>query len=100
MTFTKVDIADSLLNSPKIKIEKQYACKIVDAIFENIRGALESGQSVKISGFGNFELRNKSARPGRNPKTGEEVEICERTVVTFHVGQKLKGMIDNIRDGV
>lgn len=100
MTFTKADIADNLLADPDVNIEKQYACKIVDAIFEGIRTTLESGDCVKISGFGNFELRDKKPRPGRNPKTGEDVEICGRRVVTFHVGQKLKSMIDNIDSGV
>ena len=63
---------------------------MVEAFFEEIRAALEEGENVKLSGFGNFELRTKSERPGRNPKTGEEIPIKARRVVTFHSSQKLK----------
>ena len=62
--------------------------------FEEIRGALERGESVKLSGFGNFQLRDKPQRPGRNPKTGEEIPITARRVVTFHASQKLKALVD------
>ena len=62
--------------------------------FEEVRAALESGENVKLSGFGNFELRDKSERPGRNPKTGEEIPITARRVVTFRPGQKLKARVD------
>ena len=63
---------------------------MVEAFFDEIRGALERGESVKLSGFGNFQLRDKPQRPGRNPKTGEEIPITARRVVTFHASQKLK----------
>ena len=63
---------------------------LVDSFFEEVRAHLESNEDVKLSSFGNFETRDKKARPGRNPKTGEEVEISSRRVVTFHAGQKLK----------
>ncbi len=62
--------------------------------FEEIRQALESGEQVKLSGFGNFNLRMKNERPGRNPKTGEEIPISARRVVTFHPGQKLKARVE------
>ena len=64
------------------------------AFFSEIRDALERGESVKLSGFGNFQLRDKPQRPGRNPKTGEEIPISARRVVTFHASQKLKAMVD------
>jgi len=67
--------------------------------FEEIRMALESGESVKLSGFGNFELRTKSERPGRNPKTGEEIPIKARRVVTFHSSQKLKTSVEEKTTG-
>ena len=68
---------------------------MIDAFFNRIGETLESGVEVKISGFGNFQLRNKTARPGRNPKTGEEIPISARRVVTFHASQKLKAMVDS-----
>ena len=61
-----------------------------------VRDALERGEAVKLSGFGNFQLRDKPQRPGRNPKTGEEIPITARRVVTFHASQKLKGMVDSV----
>ncbi len=67
---------------------------MVEAFFDVIREALEQGDSVKLSGFGNFQLRDKPQRPGRNPKTGEEIPITARRVVTFHASQKLKGMVE------
>ena len=63
-------------------------------LFDEIKKALESGEQVKISGFGKFELRDKSGRPGRNPKTGEEIPITPRRVVTFRTGQKLKARVE------
>ena len=61
--------------------------------------SLERGESVKLSGFGNFQLRDKPQRPGRNPKTGEEIPISARRVVTFHASQKLKALVEKTRDG-
>ena len=66
---------------------------------ERVRAALENGDSVKLSGFGNFQLRNKPQRPGRNPKTGEEIPITARRVVTFHASQKLKALVDKSSNG-
>jgi integration host factor subunit alpha len=71
-------------------INKKDAKDLVDQFFEEIKGALADGRSVKLSGFGNFDLRDKNQRPGRNPKTGEEIPITARRVVTFKPGQKLK----------
>ena len=67
---------------------------MVETFFDEIRNALERGEAVKLSGFGNFQLRDKPQRPGRNPKTGEEIPITARRVVTFHASQKLKGMVE------
>ena len=66
----------------------------MEGFFESLRSALESGEQVKLSGFGNFDLRDKSERPGRNPKTGEEIPISARRVVTFRPGQKFKSRVD------
>ncbi|TEA27022.1 integration host factor subunit alpha [Candidatus Schmidhempelia bombi] len=92
MTLTKADIAESLTN--KLEIDKQEAKILVELFFEEIRVALENGDSVKLSGFGNFTVRDKSARPGRNPKTGESVSICARRVVTFRPGIKFRERIE------
>lgn len=88
MTLTKADLADLLFE--QVGLNKREAKGMVEAFFEEVRNALEQGDSVKLSGFGNFELRTKSERPGRNPKTGEEIPISARRVVTFHASQKLK----------
>ena len=66
----------------------------MDCFFEEIRDSLANGEQVKLSGFGNFDLRDKSQRPGRNPKTGEEIPITARRVVTFRPGQKLKVRVE------
>ena len=67
---------------------------MVETFFDEIRNSLERGEEVKLSGFGNFQLRDKPQRPGRNPKTGEEIPITARRVATFHASQKLKGMVE------
>src|SRR6476660_793485 len=97
MTLTKAELADLL--SEKVGLNKREAKDMVEAFFEEIRGALERGESVKLSGFGNFQLRDKPQRPGRNPKTGEEIPISARRVVTFHASQKLKAMVEKARHG-
>ncbi|TSA49322.1 MAG: integration host factor subunit alpha [Nitrosomonadales bacterium] len=97
MTLTKADLADMLFE--QVGLNKREAKDMVEAFFEEIRGALETGESVKLSGFGNFELRQKSERPGRNPKTGEEIPITARRVVTFHASQKLKTRVEEIYGG-
>lgn len=92
MTLTKAELADLLFE--KVGLSKREAKDIVESFFEEIRLALEAGDSVKLSGFGNFQLRDKPQRPGRNPKTGQEIPIAARRVVTFHASQKLKGMVE------
>jgi integration host factor subunit alpha len=92
MTLTKAELADLLLNNSGSN--KREAKDMVERFFEEIRTSLEAGHSVKLSGFGNFQLREKPQRPGRNPKTGEEIPITARRVVTFHASQKLKAMVE------
>ena len=91
MALTKADFAERLLN--ELGIGRRKAKEIVELFFEEIKGSLEQGKPVKISGFGKFELRDKTSRPGRNPKTGEEIPITARRVVTFRAGQKLKARV-------
>lgn len=79
----------------ELGLNKREAKEFVDLFFEEIRTSLESSEPVKISGFGNFELRDKRQRPGRNPKTGEEVPISARRVVTFRPGQKLRERVED-----
>jgi integration host factor subunit alpha len=92
MSLTKADIADRLFEV--VGLNKREAKEFVDAYFEAIREALEKGENVKLSGFGNFQLRVKNQRPGRNPKTGEEIPISARRVVTFRPGQKLRARVE------
>ncbi|OOR98635.1 integration host factor subunit alpha [Canicola haemoglobinophilus] len=91
MTLTKVDLTNSLIEQGLNKLD---AKELVEDFFEQIRVALENGEDVKLSGFGNFELRNKSSRPGRNPKTGETVPVSARRVVVFRPGQKLRSRVE------
>jgi integration host factor subunit alpha len=91
-TITKAELSDALFD--QVGLNKREAKDLIDSFFEAICKSLEAGVDVKISGFGNFQLREKSARPGRNPKTGELVPISARRVVTFHASQKLKDKVD------
>ncbi|HMU87950.1 MAG TPA: integration host factor subunit alpha [Agitococcus sp.] len=90
--LTKADMVEHLFN--ELGLNKQEAKELIDIFFEEIRLALENNQPVKLSGFGNFDLRDKRQRPGRNPKTGEEIPITARRVVTFKAGQKLRQRVD------
>ena len=92
MALTKADLAEKLFE--ELGLNKREAKEVVEAFFEELRNALEDGKQIKLSGFGNFNLRSKNERPGRNPKTGEEIPITARTVVTFHPGQKLKARVE------
>ena len=92
MTLTKAELADMLFE--KVGLNKREAKDMVESFFEEMRIALEAGDTVKLSGFGNFQLRDKPQRPGRNPKTGEEMPITARRVVTFHASQKLKSQVE------
>lgn len=93
MALTKADMAELLFT--KLGINKKLAKELVEMFFEEIRAALEKGEQVKLSGFGNFDLRDKNERPGRNPKTGEDIPISARRVVTFRPGQKLKSRVES-----
>ncbi|MCZ7562036.1 MAG: integration host factor subunit alpha [Burkholderiaceae bacterium] len=92
LTLTKAELAEMLFE--RVGLNKREAKDMVETFFDEIRDALERGESVKLSGFGNFQLRDKPQRPGRNPKTGEEIPISARRVVTFHASQKLKSQIE------
>lgn len=92
MALTKAELAERLFQD--LGLNKREAKDFVELFFEEIRAALEEGRQVKLSGFGNFNLRSKRQRPGRNPKTGEEIPITARRVVTFHPGQKLKARVE------
>lgn len=91
-TLTKAELAECIFE--QVGLNKREAKEIVDAFFGEICAALEQGDEVKLSGFGNFQVRDKSSRPGRNPKTGESIPISARRVVTFHASQKLKSAVE------
>ena len=92
MALTKAEIAAHL--SQEVGLSKRDAKEFVESFFEEIKATLANGDPVKISGFGGFELKDKSERPGRNPKTGEDIPIAARRVVTFRSGQKLKELVE------
>lgn len=92
MALTKADLTERLFE--EVGLNKREAKELVECFFEEIRSSLEAGDPVKLSGFGNFDLRDKNERPGRNPKTGEEIPISARRVVTFRPGQKLKTRVE------
>ncbi len=96
MTLTKQDLAKALTEQLNVGQDdgKAVAKKLVEDFFEEIRCALEKGENVKLSSFGNFELRDKASRPGRNPKTGESVPVSARRVVVFKPGQKLRKRVE------
>ena len=92
MTITKNSLVNLLHD--EVGLSKREAKEFIETFFEVIKLELENGNDVKISGFGNFNLRDKAARPGRNPKTGEDVTISERRVVTFKSGLKLRSKLE------
>ena len=92
MTITKDSLVEMIHN--EVGLNKREAKELIECFFEQIKASLENGNDIKFSGFGNFILRKKSPRPGRNPKTGEEVTISERRVVTFKSGLKLKSKLE------
>ncbi len=92
MGLTRADMAESLFN--EMGLNKNEARELVDSFFEELTASLAVGEQVKLSGFGNFDFRDKNARPGRNPKTGEEIPITARRVVAFRPGQKLRARVD------
>jgi integration host factor subunit alpha len=92
MALTKAELAEKLFE--ELGLNKREAKELVENFFEELRDALARGEPIKLSGFGNFVLRDKNQRPGRNPKTGEEIPITARRVVTFRPGQKLKAKVE------
>ena len=92
-TLTKAELAELLFD--EVGLNKREAKDLVETFFDKIRDALSEGDTVKLSGFGNFQVRDKPARPGRNPKTGEIIPILPRRVVTFHASQKLKAVVED-----
>lgn len=95
-SLTKADLTELLYDH--VGVNKREAKDIVDAFFNQISDILVDGEAVRISGFGNFQLRDKAARPGRNPKTGDLIPISARRVVTFHASQKLKLAVEDPAD--
>lgn len=93
MALTKAVISQNLTDS--FGFNKRESKEIVEQFFGEMGDVLVKGEQIKLSGFGNFELRDKASRPGRNPRTGEDVPISARRVVTFKPGQKLRAQIDN-----
>ena len=91
MTITKANMAEQVFD--QLGLNKREAKDLVESFFEGIKATLAQGESVKLSGFGRFGLRDKGGRPGRNPKTGDEKPITARRVVTFKAGQKLKAHV-------
>ena len=92
--MTKTDIVEKVCEGRGIS--KSEAAEAVDAVFELMKGTLESGENLKISGFGNFTVRKKSARRGRNPQTGEDITIANRNIVTFKLSNTLKQEINQL----
>jgi len=92
MALTKADMAESLFN--ELGLNKREALELVDLCFHQLVACLVLGEPVKLSGFGNFDLRDKNERPGRNPKTGEKIPVSARRVVTFRPGNKLKARVE------
>ncbi len=96
MTLTKADLVETLID--ETEWSRDDAKAFINQFFEEVKALLESGQPVKLSGFGNFGLRDKRKRPGRNPKTGEDIPITARRVVTFKPGNKLKAKVEDYSD--
>ena len=92
MTITKESLVEMVHN--EIGLNKREAKDLIESFFEEIKKSLENGNDIRLSGFGNFHLRDKAPRPGRNPKTGIEVTISSRRVVTFKSGLKLKSKLE------
>jgi integration host factor subunit alpha len=90
-TLTKAELAELLFD--RLGLNKRESKDMVEAFFEIVHGTLVAGEDVKLSGFGNFHIRRKAPRPGRNPRTGEAIPIKARNVVTFHASHKLKAVV-------
>lgn len=96
-TLTKAELAELLFE--RLGLNKRESKDMVEAFFEFIHASLERGEDVKLSGFGNFQVRRKAPRPGRNPRTGESIPIGARNVVTFHASHKLKAVVQGDTPG-
>ncbi|MBK4764944.1 MAG: integration host factor subunit alpha [Pantoea sp. Brub] len=96
MALTKAEISEFLFK--KLMLNKQNSKELVNIFFEEICCILEQGELLKLSGFGKFELKEKKIRPGRNPKTGENIAVTARRVVTFRPGLKFRNRVKNIKD--
>lgn len=92
--MTKADIIESVYE--KVGFSKKESAEIVEMVFDTIKETLERGEKIKISGFGNFIVRDKKSRVGRNPQTGREIEISARRVLTFRPSQVLKNALNGI----
>ena len=90
-TLTKAELSELLFE--RLGLNKRESKDMVEAFFDLIQKTLLTGDDVKMSGFGNFNIRRKAPRPGRNPRTGESIPIKARNVVTFHASPKLKGVV-------
>ncbi len=91
MALTKADMAKSLFND--VGLNKREGRELIDLFFQELEASLADGEQIRLGGFGNFYLRDKHARPGRNPKTGEKIPVPARRVVTFRAGQKLRARV-------
>ena len=96
-TQTKAELAELLFD--RLGLNKRESKEMVEAFFDLVGGTLAHAEDVKLSGFGNFQVRRKAPRPGRNPRTGESIPIDERQVVTFHASHKLKAMVQGTSPG-
>ncbi len=96
--MTKIDLVEQVYTKVG-SFSKKDAAEIVELVFDTIKATLEKGEKIKISGFGNFVVREKKARIGRNPQTGEEIEISARRVLTFKPSQVLKNILNEGEGG-
>ncbi len=92
MALTRTDMVEGLFND--MGLNKKEARELVNLLFQELEASLAVGEQVKLIGFGSFDLRDKNERPGRNPKTGEDIPITARRVVIFRAGQKLKALVE------
>ncbi|MBI2711842.1 MAG: integration host factor subunit alpha [Bdellovibrio sp.] len=95
--MTKADIVEALYE--KVGFSKKEAADLVELVFDTLKGTLADGQKIKISGFGNFVVREKRSRVGRNPQTGESIEISARRVLTFRPSQVLRSDVNSALEG-
>ncbi len=91
--MTKIEIVQNVYD--KLDLTKREAAQIVDSLFDIIKDNLSRGEKIKISGFGNFCIREKKPRRGRNPQTGDQIEICQRRILTFKASQVLRKALNN-----